>query len=403
MIRDFRDALVSLRLTVALLALAMVLIFSATLEQVDLGVWAVQQKYFRSFMVYAQFGRMAVPMLPGGYTLGGLLLINLVAAHVRRFSFAWRKAGILATHVGLILLLAGELLSGIWQREYRLRLPVGATRTYAESFRDNELAVIDVTDAMFDEVVTIPEKMLEAKTRVQHPKLPFQIVPIAYYPNSALEMRSDDARPSLATTGLGERITAAPQPVTYKSGERNDPSAFVELIGSDGSLGRFLVSTLLNAPQRFTSGGRTWSISLRATRRYLPFAVTLENLSHDNYPGTTIPKNLASRIRLDSSNAGGREVVVSMNHPLRDAGLTIYQGGFENEGLTSVLQVVRNPARFIPYVACGFMALGLAAQFGIHLLGFIGRRREFRRPAGSTPSSSVISIPERECANPTRS
>ena len=41
----------SLRVTVVLLALSIVLIFVATLDQVNLGIWAVQEKYFRTFFV----------------------------------------------------------------------------------------------------------------------------------------------------------------------------------------------------------------------------------------------------------------------------------------------------------------------------------------------------------------
>jgi len=64
-----------------------------------------------------------------------------------------------------------------------------------------------------------------------------------------------------------------------------------------------------------------------------------------------------------------------MNNPLRYAGLTFYQAGFENNDQTTVLQVVRNPSWLIPYIACIIMTLGLLLQFGIHLTGFIAKRR----------------------------
>ena len=47
----------------------------------------------------------------------------------------------------------------------------------------------------------------------------------------------------------------------------------------------------------------------------------------------------------------------------------------DSEHNTSVLQVVRNPGWLLPYISCVMMALGLVIQFGIHLLGFIGKRR----------------------------
>ena len=79
--RELRTFFVSLRLTVVLLALSMLLVFAATLAQVDLGIWAVQQEYFRSFVAFWHIGPLFVPR-PGGYLVGGMLLINLLAAHI---------------------------------------------------------------------------------------------------------------------------------------------------------------------------------------------------------------------------------------------------------------------------------------------------------------------------------
>ena len=46
-LHDLRDTLVSLKLTVALIAFAIILVLAATLDQVNIGVWAVQEKYLR--------------------------------------------------------------------------------------------------------------------------------------------------------------------------------------------------------------------------------------------------------------------------------------------------------------------------------------------------------------------
>ena len=371
-----RDFFVSLKLTVALLVFGMLLVFAATLDQVNLGIWAVQEKYFRSFIIYTRAGDFAVPIFPGGYLIGGLLLINLVAAHIYRFTFAWRKGGILVAHAGLILLLVGELLSGLWQRDYSMRLNEGDTKNYAESFRDNELAIIDATDAKLDHVVAIPEQQLARKTTVQHPKLPFRVITKIYYPNSLLQARPKDAPAAQATAGFGTSILAAPQPMTYKPDEHNLPTAFVELVAPDQSLGTWLVSTQLVMPQEFDYAGRHWKILLRTTRSYQPFALTLLKFSHDRYAGTDIPKNFSSRLRLTTPDGrDDRDVLIYMNNPLRYAGLTFYQAGFENNDRTTILQVVRNPSWLLPYVACALMTLGLVVQFGTHLVGFVGKRR----------------------------
>jgi hypothetical protein len=371
-----RDGIISLRLTVGLLILSMILVFVATLDQTNLGIWGIQQKWFRSFVVMQDVHGFVFPVFPGGYLLGGLLLTNLAAAHAYRFQLNWRKVGILLTHFGLILLLVGELLSGLWQEDFTLRLNTGETKSYAESLHSNELAIIDTTAAKYSTVVAIPDRMLERHLPIQNTQLPFQVVTKAYYPNSILQMRPQDGSRSLATTGLGLGVTAAPQPITYRQDEANLPSAYIELVAPDSSLGTYLVSIGLGAPQVFQYAGRTWNLSLRPKRIYRPFALTLLEFTHDRYVGTEIPKNFASRLRLNLADGKEtRDVRISMNNPLRYDGLTFYQAGFENNDRTSILQVVQNPSWRIPYVACALMGAGLVLHFGFHLAGFLRKRR----------------------------
>jgi hypothetical protein len=217
--RLIRDLLVSLRLTVVLLALSIVLVFWATLDQVHLGVWAVQQKFFHSIFVFGSLGELRVPVFPGGYLIGGLLLANLVCAHAYRFRRGWAKSGIWIAHAGLVLLLVAELVSGLVQRDYQMRLDQGQTRNYSESSLYNELAIIDATDPKFDEVVAIPESVIADGSAVQDPRLPFKVVPRGYYPNSALQLRSQapGAAPSPATQGMGPQLVATPLEVTYRT------------------------------------------------------------------------------------------------------------------------------------------------------------------------------------------
>ncbi len=375
-LRSLFRSFASLKLTVALLAFSIVLVFAATLDQVNLGIWGIQQKWLRSFVVYQPVGALVVPVFPGGYTIGGLLLLNLIAAHTARFSLSVKKLGLLVTHAGLILLLIGELLSGIWQQDFYLRLNEGETKSYAESHLFNELVIIDTTAPDHDDVVAIPEELLAERGAIQHPKLPFRVEVKTHYKNALLFIRENSAQPTPATAGLGLDVVAAPQPVTYRPNEANQPAALVAFTGPDGSLGTFLVSTALAGEQGFTHAGRTWKIALRPQRFYQPFALTLLKFSHDRYAGTEIPKNFSSRLHLKTPEGrDDRDVLIYMNNPLRYAGLTFYQAGFENNDLTSVLQVVRNPSWIIPYVSCALMTLGLLGHFGQHLVGFICKRR----------------------------
>jgi ABC-type transport system involved in cytochrome c biogenesis permease subunit len=389
LLRDVRDLFVSLKLTVVLLLLSIILILVATLDQVNLGIWVVQAKYFNTFIVYWPVGSISLAVFPGGYTLGGLLLLNLAAAHTYRFTFSRRKVGIWLVHAGLVLLLVGQLLTGLLQDEYQMRLDTGETRNYSESYRNVELAITDTSDPQFDDVVAIPEAALARQTSVQHPRLPFRVTVQTYLPNATLqEMAEGPVMGSPATRDIGQRIIATLKPLTFKADERNLPAAYVELVGPEGSIGTWLVDPLLLEPQHFDYGGHSWKIALRFVRHYQPYTLTLLKFSHDRYPGTEIPRNFSSRLRLTTPDGrDDREVLIYMNNPLRYAGLTFYQAGFENNDRTTVLQVVRNPSWQLPYVACGVMALGLVWQFGLHLAGFVGRRRRPADKVAATPAA----------------
>jgi hypothetical protein len=184
-----------------------------------------------------------------------------------------------------------------------------------------------------------------------------------------------DAPPSPATAGAGVDVVATEMPRTTRDDERDLSAAFIEIDGINGPLGTWLVSNALTQSQSFQVNGHTYEITLRQRRDYKPFALTLLHFTHEIYAGTDIPKNFSSRVRLvDLERNENREVLISMNNPLRYRGYTFYQASFENKDKTSILQVVKNPAMLLPYIACGLVAAGLLTQFSMHLFGFIRRR-----------------------------
>lgn len=372
-------ALASLRLTVVCLALGMLLVFLGTLAQVNWGIHRVQARYFQSLFVYwsPPGASWKIPILPGGYLLGTVLLANLIAAHATRFQLSKKKAGIILLHLGVILLLIGQLLTGLFARETQMRIDEGQTLGYSEASREVELVVIDTTSPDYDQVVAIPEGVLAKGGKIQNPSLPFTIKIGQFMPNSQLVMRSQapQAPPSPATQGFGKSIVVTAEPRTVRDDERDLSSAFIELEGTMGSLGTWLVSNAIPERQSFQLDGHTYSLLMRQRRFYKQFAITLLDFTHESYAGTDIPKNFSSRIRLtDLERNENREVLISMNDPLRYRGFTFYQSGFDNNDKTSILQVVKNPAMLMPYIACGLVALGLLLQFSMHLFGFVKKQ-----------------------------
>lgn len=144
--------LASLRLTVALFAAAMVLIFAGTLAQTEHGVWRVVESYFRSAVAWIDLGVFVpgsdgepgprVPF-PGGLLIAGVMIVNLLAAHVARFKATRKRVGVLVLHAGLIVLLGGEFVTAFFADEGLMRIREGESSRFVEDIRKVELAVVD--------------------------------------------------------------------------------------------------------------------------------------------------------------------------------------------------------------------------------------------------------------------
>jgi hypothetical protein len=411
------DIFISLRLTVILLAFAILLVFIGTLAQVDEGLYNAQARYFRQWLIFGLdvFGHRIPLLLPGGYLIGTMLLLNLVAAHIYRFQLSVKKIGIQLVHSGVILLLVGQLATDMLARESQIHFVEGETKAYAESSRNNELAFLSDSGSGAEEVVAIPGRLLASGGEIQNGNLPFTIRVKNYWENSEPSFRAPMMKngPPLTTNGVGASFDFSPSAETKSMDEKNVPTALIEIIGANGSLGDWVVSDWtsddemveglqqgyaqqvgpemaakiagqLTQPQSIEAGGKTFTFDLRPERVYFPFSLELLKATHTVYEGTDIPKDFRSRVQLRNPQTGeDREVEISMNHPMRYAGLTFYQyqmdaGQAAREAgrvPSSVLQVVHNPSWLTPYVGCALVALGLVTQFMFHLVGFLSKRK----------------------------
>jgi len=368
----------SLKLTVACLVLSCIIVFWGTIAQVHLGLFKAQNEFFRSFFVYWQptGSGWHIPIFPGGYSIGTLLLLNLFVAHFRYYQPGKRKIGILLIHLGIVLLLLGQMLTDFLSRESMLHLRIGETKNYTEADRAFELAVLDTTQPDLDKVVAIPCSLLVRRGEAGGPGLPFRIRVKTFYANSSLDQQSQPGYAPIKTTaGIGRDLWWREMPRETEMNRLDMPSAIVEILTPGGSLGTFLVSAWLDQPQSFTFDRHAYDLRMRQERFYLPFSLHLIEFRHDKYPGTDIPKNFSSRVRLQNRATGeDREVRIFMNNPLRYAGETFYQASFDPDDHGSVLQVVHNPSWLTPYLACVLVAVGLTIQFLSHLIPFLKRR-----------------------------
>jgi len=373
----------SLKLTVVLLAVGLVLVFIGTLAQVDEGLYQAQTRYFKSWFISNPtiLGAKVPILFPGGYLIGTFLLVNLIVTHVTRFPFTKKKIGIHLIHGGIVLLLLGQLFTDALSTESAIRFAEGDSRNYSEDFHASELVVIDTSKPDQDRVVAIPDGLLRGGKEIRHSDLPVILRVREYWPNSwLLDSPTNNSVHLSVSQGLGSGLHLLPLKPTVSTEQRNIPSAILELVTPQGPLGTWLVSSQTARKQEFTYQNKTYELAMRFKRYYKPFNLRLLKFTHDRYRGTDIPKNFASRVKVQRPGTGeDREVEISMNKPLRYNGETYYQAGFdehndERERKITILQVVSNPSWLTPYFSCVLVALGMIVQFATHLIGFARRR-----------------------------
>ena len=294
-----------------------------------------------------------------------------------------KRAGIVLLHGGIALLMINELLVGIRAEEAHMRLVEGETLNYAEDDREAELAIIDKSDPKRDSIVTIPEWMLQESLAKEepyrHPSLPFEVQIVDYLENGRLRF-IQPGETSKATEGIG--LLKMVESKTSSTGVDQDqvanvPVSYVQLTSSDGEdkTGIFMLSPSLYE-QAVTIGDKTYEIALRFRRLHKSYSVTLLDFERNTYVGTNKAKNFESRVRLDDpANNVSREQDIWMNNPLRYAGDTLYQAGYDpvNQMYTD-LQVVSNSGWMIPYVACMIVLFGMTGHFVGTLIRFIRRQ-----------------------------
>ena len=393
--------LASVKLTLTLLSLSMILVFVATLEQVRIGIRGAQAEFFESFYGIWHYPEQfwggsalnPIPVpIPGGYLLGGLLIVNLVAAYLTRFKWTYKKMGIQIIHLGIILLLAGQMFTQVMQVESRMQINKGESVDYIERFHGVELVFEDVTDEKQSKVVTIPQELLEEGGVFRTPELPFKIKVKNFGPNCNFDFASADKPVGEIVQGVNRgagangKLSVMPMDEDFSNEAQNYAYSTFELLKGTESLGTWFTLAhpagnhwwpILDerladlAFQPFRYENRLWGMSLRHEREYLPFSIKLNGIENEFYQGTEIPFNFESDVDLKLENGQTRKALVYMNTPLRHAGKTFYQYQMNKAADYTVFQVIRNPSWLVPYIACILVSLGLLWQFSFHLLNFL--------------------------------
>src|SRR5262249_7288804 len=146
--------------------------------------------------------------------------------------------GILVAHVGIITLLCGELITGLYAVEANLTVHENESISFVEEREHAELAVVFPSRAEENgRHVVFPERILKKGGRLSHADLPFDLEVVKYMSNSEIVDEGNQRNP--ATAGYGKE--------TGKIGVERKENA-----GADSSAGRDIASAYVTLYEKGT-------------------------------------------------------------------------------------------------------------------------------------------------------
>jgi hypothetical protein len=331
----------------------MILLVAGTVAQKDLGLYAAQHLYFSSWILW--WGPFP---LPGAYLTLGVITLCLAAKFVLYSPWRVHQAGIILTHLGVLVLLIGGLITAFSQKEGYMLLGEGQSSALVSDYHERVLSIAQGGKT----VAGVPFATLKAGETVSAP-LPFTIMPRTICRNcQPAPVKNPDGR-----HGLAREISLRSAPPD-QSDEANLSGLSFAIAGAGEQDGEYLVMEEIPHHPQIRIGEEIYTISLSRAQTALPFAIELKNFERVLHPGTDMASGFSSDV-IVRDGAVEWPYLIRMNEPLRYKGYTFYQASFSlrPDGEYSVLSVVRNKGRIFPYLGGALIFAGLLLHIFIRL------------------------------------
>ncbi len=325
-----------------------------------------QKIYFSSWVHWIYF----IP-LPAGRLLMVVMFINLCALSLRKSLWQYKKSGILIVHFGALLLLFGGGVTAYFSYEGRMTIKEGNSSNYIEDYFTKELAIIssDSTSTAFSE-----DQLFSSNTLTfNHNSSSFDIQILSFLVNSKPIKRLEGCQECKGKFQSYQLVELKHQ----KEFEQNNSAVIFEIKGIDDVTDGVYASMIFeNENNSIDFSGDPLKIILRPKRTLIPFSIKLVDFKEVLHPGTDIAKSYSSDVILNTGELN-RDVVISMNEPLRHRDYTFFQAAFNRADNTeySTLAVVKNYGRLFPYISSIVMCIGLLLHLIITFLSRLSRKK----------------------------
>ncbi|MCC7012377.1 MAG: cytochrome c biogenesis protein ResB [Planctomycetes bacterium] len=363
------DALSSLWLSCILLFDLGILTWLGTLEQVNTGLFEVQKKYFESWFFIHHAGPIAIPM-PGATLVLAVLAVNIVLGGLVRMRKSKATLGVLITHIGIIFLIFAGYVKMNHSADGHVTLFEGQASNTFESYHHWEIAILEqLDDGRLRETIA-PQGDFELSlgatpVKLKSNDLPFELEIAHFSPNARVLPKGPMITPKLPVVD-GYFLDAIE---LEKQNEQNIAGAYATVVErSGGARQEAILWGASRQPWTVTVAGKQYGIELRREQFLMPFTVALDDFKKEDHPRMNMPKSFSSDVTVVEGPTK-RPVKISMNEPLRQDGLVLYQASWgpsnarPGDPLFSTLAVVDNPADQYPLYACIVIAVGLVMHF----------------------------------------
>jgi hypothetical protein len=355
----------SLEVTIVLLLLLSILVVWGTLYQVDHGIYDAQERFFKAwFTTIAGF----VPF-PAVKTIVAILAINLVASALKKRPFSIKSAGIFITHIGVAVLVASSAIASGLVNESAVTLGKGQSASEAYDFSSWNLT-FTVSGKNVMKTYRYNVKQMATGQHLAIQPVPTPITINQFYPNCSAMISPDDHRTVVAFK------------LRPRSEERGQdiPGIVVSFTSGEDAGQLYHVYAGSEYPVVVSHDGYTIEIALLPLTLTLPFQIRLNSFEAQWHPGTSKAKSFKSRVRVLGQNID-REVVIEMNRPFRFGTYTFYQMGYTGKegNYASTLAIVKNPLRYMPYIASLIVVIGMFLHFFVKMLSALSSTKGDQR------------------------
>lgn len=321
----------------------MILLVAGTVAQKEIGLYAATKLFFSG---------------PVAWILMGVLTLCLTLKFLFDSHWSWQKAGIILSHLGVLILLYGGALTALTAKEGYIIIPEGEQSSTVLDYHQRALVLLK-DGRIYKEWSHDTLKPGSHLTVNENTAIDIQ----DFCLNCDIIQREESLDNAFGMAAQVELKAKRPA----LNHEENISGVTFSIAGQRYILFEGFVKPLPVAGYELIYG---------KTQRQLPFRIQLKDFQKDVYVGTSMAKAYSSDVVVHDGEINW-PAFIEMNKPLRYKGYTLFQSNYVErpDGPDStILAVIENKGWIFPYIGTAIMALGLLWHFFARLSAGVKRK-----------------------------